>query len=97
MQWEGSLIAIHVTDAASRPMRALEEATLVPGTGIPGDRYAERRGIPYVWFPGTEGSAGEVKDIRSGDQVIADAAAWTPPDDDLRVTVTGSAQTGLSG
>lgn len=44
MQWEGALIAIHVTDAASRPMRALEEATLVPGIGIPGDRYAERRG-----------------------------------------------------
>ena len=54
-------------------------------------RYAERRGIPYVWFPGADGSADEVKDIRSGDQVAAAAAAWTPPDDDLRVTVTGSA------
>jgi histidyl-tRNA synthetase len=37
-------------------------------------RYAERRGIPYVWFP----DQGEVKDIRSGDQVPADPTTWTP-------------------
>ena len=36
-------------------------------------RYAQRRGIPYVWFPGGEGAADEVKDIRSGEQVPADA------------------------
>ena len=43
-------------------------------------RYADRRGIPYVWFPGpaTAGRADEVKDIRSGDQVPADAATWAP-------------------
>ncbi len=52
-------------------------------------RYAERRGIPYVWFPGDgESTAGDqVKDIRSGDQVEADAAAWTPPAADLRPAV----------
>jgi histidyl-tRNA synthetase len=37
-------------------------------------RYAERRGIPYVWFP----DHGEVKDLRSGDQVAADPDSWTP-------------------
>ncbi len=37
-------------------------------------RYAERRDIPYVWFP----DSGEVKDIRSGDQVAADPNTWTP-------------------
>ncbi|GGM03437.1 MULTISPECIES: histidine--tRNA ligase [Micromonospora] len=42
-------------------------------------RYAERRGIPYVWFPGAEGAADEVKDIRSGTQVEAVAGQWTPP------------------
>jgi histidyl-tRNA synthetase len=42
-------------------------------------RFAERRGIPYVWFP----DSGEVRDIRSGDQVPADPAAWTPPAADL--------------
>jgi histidyl-tRNA synthetase len=47
-------------------------------------RYAERRGIPYVWFPGSEGKPDEVKDIRSGDQVEADSATWTPPLEDLR-------------
>jgi histidyl-tRNA synthetase len=60
-------------------------------------RYADRRGIPYVWFPGTgdagvDGGAGadEVKDIRSGEQTTADPAAWMPPEADLRPVVTGS-------
>ena len=50
-------------------------------------RYAERRGIPYVWFPGAgeQGDGGgSVKDIRSGDQVDAEATAWEPPTQDLR-------------
>ena len=49
-------------------------------------RHADRRGIPFVWFPGdpeVEGGAGadgdQVRDIRSGEQVPADAAAWEPP------------------
>jgi len=42
-------------------------------------RYADRRGIPFVWF-----GDGSVKDIRSGEQVDADPATWTPPDADLR-------------
>ena len=49
-------------------------------------RYAERRGIPYVWFLQEDGSH-QVKDIRSGDQVAADPAAWSPPDSDLRPQV----------
>ena len=44
-------------------------------------RFADRRGIPYVWFPG---EPDEVKDIRSGDQVPADAQTWMPPAQDLR-------------
>jgi histidyl-tRNA synthetase len=47
-------------------------------------RYAERRGIPFVWFPG---EPHEVKDIRSGVQAPADPTAWTPPDSDLRPEV----------
>lgn len=39
-------------------------------------QYADRRGIPYVWFPGSPDS---VKDIRSGDQVDADPLTWEPP------------------
>jgi histidyl-tRNA synthetase len=48
-------------------------------------RYAERRGIPFVWFPASEsGASDQVKDIRSGDQVDADAKTWSPPPEDAR-------------
>ncbi|MEU7845055.1 histidine--tRNA ligase [Micromonospora sp. NPDC049114] len=50
-------------------------------------RYAERRGIPYVWFPGADGAPDEVKDIRSGEQVTADAGEWAPPREDLKPKV----------
>ncbi len=51
-------------------------------------RYADRRGIPFVWFPGAgaEG-ADQVKDIRSGEQVDAEATTWDCPEADLRPTV----------
>ncbi len=48
-------------------------------------RYADRRGIPFVWF-----SSGEVKDIRSGEQVAADPDSWLPPAADLRPSVVRS-------
>ena len=47
-------------------------------------KHADRRGIPFVWFGGLNG---QVKDIRSGDQVDADAAVWAPPAEDLRPQV----------
>jgi histidyl-tRNA synthetase len=50
-------------------------------------RYAERRGIPFVWFPSTDGGRDQVRDIRSGDQVDADPDAWTPPEEDLHPRV----------
>jgi histidyl-tRNA synthetase len=59
-------------------------------------RYAERRGIPFVWFSGAgerlaetpEQTVDSVKDIRSGEQVTADARYWMPPPADLRPTVS---------
>jgi histidyl-tRNA synthetase len=58
--------------------------------------FAQRRGIPFVWFP-TSGDQRDnradnpaqdsVKDIRSGEQTVADAASWMPPADDLRPRV----------
>jgi histidyl-tRNA synthetase len=50
-------------------------------------RFADRRGIPYVWFPQPDGG-NEVRDIRSGDQVQADPETWTPPAEDLRPQVS---------
>ena len=51
-------------------------------------RYAERRGIPWVWFTGTgTGEGHQVKDIRSGEQVPGDPDAWQPPAADLRPRV----------
>ena len=51
-------------------------------------RYAERKGIPFVWFPDVDDSGKhEVRDIRTGDQVIADAAQWSPPEEDRQVRI----------
>lgn len=47
-------------------------------------RHADRRGIPFVWFVGgDDGAADQVKDIRSGEQVDADAGSWSPDEADL--------------
>ncbi|WP_297081549.1 histidine--tRNA ligase [uncultured Demequina sp.] len=53
-------------------------------------QYADKRGIPFVWFPDagsgdaeSESTGGEVKDIRSGDQTPADPTSWEPPAADL--------------
>jgi histidyl-tRNA synthetase len=54
-------------------------------------RYADRRGIPFVWFPQDDGTH-QVKDIRSGDQVDADPASWQPPEEDLHPSVRTSPQ-----
>lgn len=86
-------------DAAAQQLRAHDVACEVsPNAAKFGKqiRFAERRGIPYVLFAtrredGTE--AYEIKDIRTGDQVPADPATWTPADqNDLtpQVVSTGS-------
>jgi histidyl-tRNA synthetase len=94
-------VLIALPDEESRPGCDRIAATL-RARGIPTEvapapakygkqiRFAERRGIPYVWFPGATAAAGgevevpgEVKDIRSGEQVPADPSAWTPPETDL--------------
>jgi histidyl-tRNA synthetase len=55
-------------------------------------RYAERRGIPFVWFSQDDGSH-QVRDIRTGDQVAVDPSAWVPPAEDLRPSITGTVAT----
>ena len=91
-----SAVLVAVTDDAGRP-RSAAVATALRARGIPCEvapkadrfgkqiRYADRRGIPYVWFPGAGDDDGDqVKDIRSGAQVPAQAQTWTCPDEDLR-------------
>jgi histidyl-tRNA synthetase len=60
-------------------------------------RHADRRGIPYVWFPGHE-APDQVKDIRSGEQLDADVETWSPPQEDLRprVRTTSSERLGTT-
>ncbi|MBN1172816.1 MAG: histidine--tRNA ligase [Micromonosporaceae bacterium] len=53
-------------------------------------KVAARRGIPFVWFPGVDGAPDEVKDIRSGEQLVADPECWGPPDDDRYPVVTAT-------
>lgn len=84
-------------DAEETRFEAIATATRLRARGIPCEvapkadrfgkqiRYADRRGIPFVWF-----SSGEVKDIRSGEQSPADPDAWLPPDADLRPAVVRS-------
>jgi histidyl-tRNA synthetase len=90
------LVALPTEDdrpACDRIARALRErgiATEVsPSAAKYGKqiRFAERRGIPYVWFPGEPDADDTVKDIRSGEQLAADAATWQPPFDDLHPRV----------
>jgi len=55
-------------------------------------KFAERRGIPFVWFPSSrdqgEGTGGDsVKDIRTGEQTVSDVSTWMPPAEDLRPSV----------
>lgn len=45
-------------------------------------KYADRRGIPFVWFAHHDGTH-EVKDIRSGEQVPADPSSWSPSAEDV--------------
>ena len=41
-------------------------------------QHAEKRGIPFVWFP-----PAQVRDIRSGEQTDADPTTWSPAPEDL--------------
>ncbi len=92
-------VLVAVVDEESRPASGRVAASLrarrIPCEVAPSAarfgkqiRYADRRGIPYVWFPGAGGEgADQVKDIRSGEQVDADAATWECPVEDLRPTI----------
>lgn len=86
-----SAVLVAVTDEGSRS-ESLAVASALRARGIACEvapsaekfgrqiKYADRRGIPFVWFPDVD--AHSVKDIRSGDQQAADPLTWEPPEDD---------------
>ncbi len=88
---EESRAASQTIAAALRARRIPTEVAAAPQKFGKQIRYAERRGIPFVWFAGADGGH-EVKDIRSGEQVSADPGTWTPPEEDLRPQVTTKEQ-----
>lgn len=55
-------------------------------------KYADKLGIPYVWFPAdsteSESSKDEVKNIITGEQTVADATSWQPDTVYARQTVS---------
>ena len=89
-----SAVYIAVDDEASRAASDLI-AQKLRSRGVPCEvaasaskfgkqiRSAERRGIPFVWFPADN----EVKDIRTGAQESADPDTWLPPANDLHPQV----------
>jgi histidyl-tRNA synthetase len=100
-----SAVLVALADDESRP-RSERVADALRARGIPCEvaagaqkygrqiRYAERRGIPFVWFPAADGEGSDqVKDIRSGDQVDADAGDWSPPDIDRHTSIVVSTAT----
>ncbi|ASN39253.1 MAG: histidine--tRNA ligase [Paeniglutamicibacter terrestris] len=52
-------------------------------------KYADKRGIPFVWFTSPEGTH-EVKDIRTGEQISANPTTWIPAAEDLLNTITAN-------
>jgi histidyl-tRNA synthetase len=98
-----SAVLVALVDEDSRPASDALAAQL-RANGVPCEvapaaqkfgrqiRYAERRGIPYVLFPGADGAAPEVKDIRSGDQRPVDPATWLPPAPDLTPSIVSTTE-----
>ncbi|NMM22204.1 MAG: histidine--tRNA ligase [Phycicoccus sp.] len=94
-----SCVLVSLADETDRP-QGMTVAAALRRRGIPCEvapvaakfgkqiKFAERRGIPFVWFPASADQNNDsVKDIRSGDQTVADASSWAPPAADLRPRV----------
>ena len=92
-------VLVALADEASRPAAAAVAAALrsrdiaaevAPDASKYGKqiKFAERRGIPFVWFDQTGSGSHEVRDIRSGTQLPADPDTWDPPAADLCPTIS---------
>lgn len=93
-----SVVLVAVADDASRA-ESMDVARRLRARGIAcevaprPDRFgkqiahADKRGIPFVWFPAAFGDGDQVKDIRTGEQLPADPEHWDPPAADLIPTI----------
>ena len=52
--WTGSVESIHIASAAKEPVSDVDQASLTPGVGIEGDRYALKVGTFYKPQPDFE-------------------------------------------
>jgi len=92
-----------ISDQVAASLRARGIATEVsPNAAKFGKQiqFAERRSIPFVWFPPDKNSLGsglavadpdfghQVKDIRDGEQAPADPDTWAPPRRDVKPQLT---------
>ncbi|WP_106818792.1 histidine--tRNA ligase [Janibacter massiliensis] len=97
-----SAVLVAVTDEDGRAS-SQAVATALRARGIPCEvaptaarfgkqiRFAERRGIPFVWFVGAgDDGSDQVKDIRTGDQLDAEAGSWVCPAEDLHPRVVAA-------
>jgi histidyl-tRNA synthetase len=93
-----STVLVALVDEDSRAL-STETAQKLRARGIPTEvaasaqkfgkqiRYAERRGIPFVWFPPVGEANHGVRDIRTAHQVDADPDTWNPPTEDLTPSI----------
>ncbi|MGD9201798.1 MAG: histidine--tRNA ligase [Chitinispirillia bacterium] len=50
--------------------------------------YADKKRIPYVWFPPENGIGdGDIRDLRNREQQKADSKKWMPSDEDMRIQI----------
>jgi histidyl-tRNA synthetase len=101
-----SVVLVAVESAESR-RRSDQVARSLRARGIPCEvfdrplkygkqiAYADKKGIPFVWFPTAEAGGHGVRDIRSGAQVPADPATWepAPADRDIEVQLVAPGET----
>ena len=71
MGWHGTLLHIHIAEAASYEMEELKEAHCVAGRGIEGDRYFTGKG--------TYSKKADVREVTLIEQEVLDALAVTIP------------------
>jgi MOSC domain-containing protein YiiM len=84
MSWSGRVLHIHIAEKASAAMQELEEAKLVPGRGIEGDRYFN--GI------GTYSPKPDVREVTLIEMEVLDAIArGDPPFPGAKVVLAPSA------